>query len=82
MSDSSFQFIAVTQQQFEHLKEELGWDLGEPRFGPEGMRLSNLNGNISFSEEQLDYLEILQIEVIPSDEIEAWLESNNWNSGG
>jgi len=78
MSIPTYQFVVLTSAQFDYLKDELGWDIGAPRVGPDGRLLTNRNGNVPFSDEELLTLAELEVETIWSDEIFDWLTENGW----
>ena len=75
-----YQFLICTLGQYAQLKDDLGWDLGNPRAGPDGRFLTSLNGGLSFTSEQLDFAVKNGIEIVPIDLIEAWLSDNHWSN--
>jgi len=78
MDYDEYQFIVLTQTQFDHLKDDLGWDIGEPRRGPDGRLLTNRNGNVPFAPGEIVHLTELGVAIVMSGEIESWLVENNW----
>ena len=74
------QYIIINQEQLLHLTQELGWDLGSPRHGPGGMLLTNLNGNVPFNEDELAILTDMEVEIVPDNEIQIWLELHGWDA--
>ena len=81
--ESHYQFIAYPVSKQDGINE-LGIDLGYPRIHPDGnYRLTNRNGNLPFSSSELELLEILDsVQIIDSDSIGVYLESNGWDEGG
>ena len=83
MSESYHQYIVLTAEQFAHLHDELGWDIGLPREGPDGLLLADKPGNVPFSDEELAVLRGMDVEIVPGDQIQGCFESHpGWTGGG
>ena len=83
MSYLPYQFIICTPEQYQSV-QSFGWDFGAPLEGPDGRLMTNLNGNLPFSEEQVEALDEIGISeangnLVWDDGIAAWKEENNWN---
>jgi len=78
----TYQFIILTRVQFDSVRGYLGWKIGEePRVGPDGRVLINRAGNVPFSLSELEIFKGMEgVLIIPSDEIQLWLDEHGWDA--
>ncbi|OHD23383.1 MAG: hypothetical protein A2Y38_18985 [Spirochaetes bacterium GWB1_59_5] len=78
MSYLPYQFIVCTPEQWVEVNALIP-DLGGARLGPDGRLLTDKNGNLPLSEDEMTAAVRLGVEIVPSSMIEAWLQDNGWN---